>query len=186
MKSLLREQLERLNVATSDAATGVIARDWQVAKRDVILEMKCGEEEMRKSYTALAWISRDLTLADLDLLNHLKDVTVTQRTPLRVAHRRANATRDKVVHWMKATAVQGHAQYLLLELCTSAGCYIKEFIHGDFGRTCPSLYDLLQVDRAHCCALDVTDVALELGRGPKGEEDPAKKQKHEPEVPSDV
>ena len=141
--------------------------------------MKSGEEEMQKSYLALVWISRDVTSNDLEKLNGLRDVDVTQWTPLRVAHRRANAARDKVVHWMKATAVEHHKQYLTLEVCTSAGCYIKEFVHGDFGRTQPCLADLLDVDAAQCCALDVTHVDLDLEENQL--DDSRKKQKCETE-----
>ena len=41
-----------------------------------------------------------------------------------------------------------------LSLCTQAGTYVKEFVHGDFGRTIPNL----------CCILgcDVDIVALDV------------------------
>ena len=51
-------------------------------------------------------------------------------------------------------------QHFLLHLCTSAGTYIKEFIHSDFGRTVPNLCDILrqQVDIIN---LDVEEVEME-------------------------
>ena len=48
-----------------------------------------------------------------------------------------------------------------LELKTSAGTYVKEFIHGDNGRTNPSLFDLMKMDWAKCLELDVLDVELD-------------------------
>ena len=157
--------MDQLQEALSDASEGVRVDALHVAKRDAVLAMKCGEEEMRKSYCALVWIDRSVSQSDFDLLNNIKDMRLDQRTPLRVVHRRANATREKVIHWMDAKPVDAHDHYFTLELCASAGCYIKEFIHGDFGRTVPALHELLQVAKAQCCALDVTDVALEMERG---------------------
>lgn len=45
--------------------------------------------------------------------------------------------------------------YFRLELNTQAGTYIKEFVHGDFGRTQPSLGDLLGSVNVDILALDV-------------------------------
>ena len=41
-----------------------------------------------------------------------------------------------------------------LNLCTQAGTYVKEFVHGDFGRTSPSLCSILNCD-VDILALDV-------------------------------
>lgn len=46
---------------------------------------------------------------------------------------------------------------------TQAGTYVKEFVHGDFGRTKPSLADLLGVEcgEVDILELDVEDVDME-------------------------
>lgn len=147
-----------LNNELADSSKGVVALDVTLAKRSVILEMKSGEEEVQKTYKALVWISQKVTLEMLALLNNQKELIVRQQTPLRVAHRRANLTREKIIHWMKAKELESDEHYFLLELCTSAGCYIKEFIHGDFGRSRPSIAELLQVSKAQCFVLDVIEV----------------------------
>ena len=41
-----------------------------------------------------------------------------------------------------------------LSLCTQAGTYVKEFVHGDFGRTTPNLCSILGCD-VDIIALDV-------------------------------
>ena len=46
-----------------------------------------------------------------------------------------------------------------LHITTSAGTYVKEFVHGDFNRTKPSLKTLLGVD-TDILALDVMEVQL--------------------------
>jgi len=48
--------------------------------------------------------------------------------------------------------------FFLLDLETEAGTYVKEFVHGDMGRTQPSLAGLLQSDAADILQLDVVAV----------------------------
>ena len=59
---------------------------------------------------------------------------------------------------MKSYYIDSH--HFQLELSTQAGTYIKEFVHGDFGRTLPNLCKLMghPVD---IIALDVTDIQVE-------------------------
>lgn len=46
---------------------------------------------------------------------------------------------------------------------TQAGAYIKEFVHGDFGRTNPCVGEILEVgaDKVEILELDVERVELE-------------------------
>ena len=45
---------------------------------------------------------------------------------------------------------------------TQAGTYIKEFVHGDEGRTQPNLSMLLEVSEpSKCCELDVEQIHME-------------------------
>lgn len=48
----------------------------------------------------------------------------------------------------------------IIDVQTQAGTYVKEFVHGDFGRTKPSLCDLLEAD-VDIMALDVTGINLQ-------------------------
>ncbi|KAI3353550.1 hypothetical protein L3Q82_020070, partial [Scortum barcoo] len=84
--------------------------------------------------------------------NNIKDLTLDQKTPLRVLHRRALAVRQRVIHSMSARFLDAH--HFQLGLKTQAGTYIKEFVHGDFGRTKPNLCELLKTD-ADILELDV-------------------------------
>jgi hypothetical protein len=62
-----------------------------------------------------------------------------------------------------------------VDLTTSAGTYVKEFVHGDDGRTVPSLKELLGVKDAAVETLDVTKVHLDwppsLEAGGEGDAD---------------
>ncbi|KAJ3149021.1 putative tRNA pseudouridine synthase Pus10 [Geranomyces variabilis] len=63
-----------------------------------------------------------------------------------------------------------------VDLKTSAGTYVKEFMHGDGGRTVPSLKDLLEVESATVETLDVLEVHLDWPEGVKLEGQQDKKE----------
>lgn len=52
--------------------------------------------------------------------------------------------------------------YFYLDLVTQAGTYIKEFVHGDLGRTSPSLGDFLGGTECDILLLDVMRVELDF------------------------
>ncbi|XP_072987410.1 uncharacterized protein [Typha latifolia] len=122
--------------------------------------MREGESEKQKQYAALVWISRPLTNDDLQIISSLKDMEIFQKTPVRVLHRRSPLERKRIIHWMMVEKVSGSSQYFLLHLCTQAGTYIKEFVHGDLGRTQPSMGSILGC-KAEILQLDVTDVKMD-------------------------
>ncbi|KAI4390003.1 hypothetical protein MLD38_002162 [Melastoma candidum] len=123
--------------------------------------MREGEAEKQKQYAAVVWISRPLEDRDLCTLSSFKDLSIMQKTPIRVLHRRSPLEREKIIHWMKIERISGSSQYFVLHLCTQAGTYIKEFVHGDLGRTNPSIGSILGC-RAEILQLDVTDVKMDL------------------------
>ncbi|RGB25704.1 hypothetical protein C1646_801714 [Rhizophagus diaphanus] len=129
-----------------------------VTERDLVI-IKEGEETKRKTYSALIWISKIVTPEIIDKINQYQDkeLTINQQTPIRVLQRRAQMIRPKIIYSMKAEALENH--FLTMQLQTEAGTYIKEFIHGDLGRTKPSLGDLLDC-YADILALDVLEVDL--------------------------
>lgn len=103
--------------------------------------LKAGADSKRKRYGCVVWVSKPITTADLAKLDSMTDVVVMQDTPVRVCHRRSLMTRRKIVHSMQTTWINKH--FFILELVTSAGAYVKEFVHGDRGRTVPSVGSLL-------------------------------------------
>lgn len=54
----------------------------------------------------------------------------------------------------------GHQKVIVLDIATQAGTYVKELIHGDFGRTSPSISSIIgqEID---IIALDVTAIDLD-------------------------
>lgn len=105
--------------------------DMKKESKSCILE---GEQSKKKRYKVLVSVQKDV----IDVINQQKNITLQQKTPIRVLHRRANLVREKTIYWMKCIS----GKNLEIELEAQAGTYIKEFIHGDFGRTKPSLADI--------------------------------------------
>jgi tRNA pseudouridine synthase 10 len=77
------------------------------------------------------------------VLGLVGDRAVAQRTPKRVAHRRADRVRTRRI--VAARLVSTEPGRFTLDLRAEAGTYIKEWIEGDDGRTEPSLARLLGV-----------------------------------------
>lgn len=152
------EDMEQIQQETNSLTTDVAIRDLQIVTREEIGNLKQGEINKSKTYTALCWCQRPLSSCDYSLIESTKDLLLHQKTPVRVLHRRALATRDRVIYTMKAEPVSG--LQFRLHLTTQAGTYVKEFVHGDFGRTQPSLCTLLQAD-CDILELDVTAVDVD-------------------------
>eukprot|EP00455_Lapot_gusevi_P005154 TRINITY_DN12170_c0_g1_i2.p1 TRINITY_DN12170_c0_g1~~TRINITY_DN12170_c0_g1_i2.p1 ORF type:complete len:107 (-),score=32.95 TRINITY_DN12170_c0_g1_i2:28-318(-) len=91
-----------------------------------------------------------------------------QKTPLRVLHRRVLMSRKKVIHSLRYELINPH--FLYLNLVTQAGTYIKEFVHGDRGRTSPSFGSLLGCD-ADILQLDVVKLLPPREGGPADDDD---------------
>lgn len=81
---------------------------------------------------------------------------VTQQTPTRVAHRRADKARERWIEF-RALDLVPESNELRVRLRTEHGTYVKEAIHGEQGATTPNLSQLLGV-QCHCRALDVLEI----------------------------
>ncbi|KAI8847980.1 hypothetical protein BC829DRAFT_395159 [Chytridium lagenaria] len=75
------------------------------------------------------------------------------------SHRRSDLVRDKIIHRIHVYPEAGVTGDLVDTI--SAGTYVKEFVHGDCGRTVPSLKEMLDVAAAEVETLDVIDVDLD-------------------------
>ena len=120
--------------------------------------LKDGEENKKKTYSALVYCRSPITEEKIKFLDDICDLKIAQRTPIRVLHRRSLAVRERTIYSLKTTFIDSN--HFKLVLVTEAGTYIKEFVHGDFGRTVPNLCALIGCD-VDVRALDVTDLQLE-------------------------
>jgi len=80
---------------------------------------------------------------------------IAQRTPVRVSHRRADRTRERLVTAIEVSRSEGST--VELRVTAEAGTYVKELVHGDGGRTTPSLAEALGV-ACEVVELDVLEI----------------------------
>ena len=147
------------------------------ADRTVWEGMQKAAEEKDKGYACVVWTANAITKADLARF-HQQCVSqngtnssnnssrsssssssatnnvleIKQKTPLRVLHRRSQLTRTRHISNVETVLLGPH--FFLLRLQTSAGTYVKEWVHGDLGRTSPSLSSILGT-QADILQLDV-------------------------------
>lgn len=114
-----------------------------------------------KRYRALVEAKEKISLENLKKYVNEK-VDVLQTTPLRVEKRRAMKERP---HWIILEKIQKIDETLFeIQLHASAGCYIKEFISGDEGRSKPSFSEWLNM-LCVCKELDVLEIVEEESGG---------------------
>uniref|UniRef100_A0A663N2N4 tRNA pseudouridine synthase Pus10 n=1 Tax=Athene cunicularia TaxID=194338 RepID=A0A663N2N4_ATHCN len=135
------EEMKGLQQTINNSSDKIQVRDLQLVTREAIGRMKEGEEEKTKTYSALIWTDKAIQKEDIAFLDDIKELKLDQKTPLRVLHRRPLAVRCRIIHTMKSEYIDEH--HFRLHLKTQAGTYIKEFVHGDFGRTKPNIGSLL-------------------------------------------
>ena len=142
----------------------VTAVDIHVTDAAAYRAMHEASEEKEKEYTALCWAEKPLTLEDELRLSGIKDLQIQQSTPVRVLHRRTSMTRPRTIVSCRCERVPNAARFFTLRLKTQAGTYVKEFVHGDFGRTRPNVGEMLGC-AADIMQLDVTDVVMDFANG---------------------
>ncbi|KAF0975580.1 hypothetical protein FDP41_005574 [Naegleria fowleri] len=182
------EQVKEIENTINTLANGSIqVHTIQIHFDNAICQkMKAGAEEKKKNYRCVVWCEADMmnqaTLSPSNQDHHcvplqqritsflegIKDLEIGQKTPLRVLHRRALHIRKKIIHSIKCVEFL-NAHTLVLDLSTSAGTYVKEFINGDFGRTDPSFGTLLSQFfenptpfNTQILQLDVMDIEMAL------------------------
>mgnify|MGYP000951238924 FL=1 len=110
------------------------------ADRKMVQSLK--SDKAHKKYRILVEIDGPVASDEFRAaLDQLKGVTIRQRTPIRVSHRRADKVRERQVLDIGCTGTQDDRYWV--EVVGEAGLYIKELVSGDSGRTQPSLAQIL-------------------------------------------
>ncbi|HKJ58435.1 MAG TPA: tRNA pseudouridine(54/55) synthase Pus10, partial [Halobacteriales archaeon] len=120
-----------------------------------------------KTYRASVRFAESVESVSLaDALEALSGATIEQLTPERVSHRRADKVRTREVFSIEGELDgdegDDDGRTATVTVHGEGGLYIKELLHGDGGRTEPSLAGLLGVD-VEVTALDVISVEAEEG-----------------------
>jgi tRNA pseudouridine synthase 10 len=147
--------LAALEALINESAQGRVA---------VTLSRWCGRDDVEtiksnkahKKYRILVEVDGTVTVESLSLaLSTISGATIFQRTPERVAHRRADKVRERRV--LAIEYIGTEEGRFVIEVTGEAGLYIKELISGDNGRTHPSLTEVLGMP-ARVETLDVVQV----------------------------
>ncbi len=100
------------------------------------------EENSRKVYRAVVYSQEPLTEEDVELIeSKLSNALIRQRTPRRVLWRRKDLIRKRMVYEVRGKLITPRIMELII-FC-DGGLYVKELIHGDEGRTKPSVAEVL-------------------------------------------
>lgn len=149
------------------------------AKPSLWETMQTIAEEKKKGYRCVVWSANKVTREQLNNLEMISrnintpdcdgrpSLEILQKTPLRVLHRRSLLDRKRHIYDIETALINDH--FFLLSIVTSAGTYVKEFVHGDLGRTVPSMCSLLQCQ----CDILQLDVTWLYDEFPGGGEPPA-------------
>jgi tRNA pseudouridine synthase 10 len=151
-RSLDLAALEREINRVSEGRISVSIKRW--SERAEVETLK--SNKAHKKYRILVEVDGTLSAHEFaNALKTLQGATIHQRTPERVAHRRADKIRERIVLDIEYVGEQDGK--FVVEVLGEAGLYIKELVSGDGGRTRPSLAEIL--DRpAHVFSLDVVQV----------------------------
>ncbi|XP_034949505.1 tRNA pseudouridine synthase Pus10 [Chelonus insularis] len=172
----LKEMVDEINASTKLIR---ITSEMKILSPLDLKKLKEGENEKTKFYRALCIVKDEsCNSLDLDSLQNIKNLEIVQKTPLRVLHRRPFTPRIRVIHAMRGRWLTSDEKLkvkkrytntnvdqclldklFIIDVKTQAGTYVKEFVHGDFNRTKPSLCDVLGVE-VDIVALDVTGINI--------------------------
>jgi len=154
--NLPADEVRSLEREINQSTELVGVRDLQVTDKESLVILKAGENEKKKCYSAKIWCPEPIDNELLDRINTTKDLKIGQKTPLRVLHRRPLCVRERTIYSMNIQRInkeEDTTHHYQLQLKTEAGTYIKEFVHGDLGRTIPSMctlmgapFDILELD----------------------------------------
>ena len=144
--------------------------DLSSLKKVDLVEM-CIDKGLAKSGTKDVLIQRLSTFKEptlplpekdyvMEIMTNLQGCTIAQRTPERVAHRRADKIRKRKVLETSSPIIETDEDGNMVaefSLRCESGTYVKETVHGDTGRTQPSIASLI---KAKCVVewLDVADI----------------------------
>ncbi len=141
-------------VARVNASGIVEVESLTPAKGSEVTPLK--EDRASKTYRVLFRMAPPVDEAKLKwTLPVLVPEPIAQRTPARVVHRRADTTRHRRL--LAAEVVRVDGDRAEIRVTAEAGTYVKEWVHGDHGRTSPSLAERLGAT-CEVLELDVLDV----------------------------
>lgn len=151
------EMVKLMSIESSKLSSAVIINNLRLVPKSYCAQMRMFEAEKRKCYRCLVWTAGDQTMEELkEKLEVENGFLLYQKTPLRVLHRRTQIVRERRIFQAYIVRLVS-SNFFVLDVIAQAGTYIKEFVHGDNGRTVPNVASILGCD-ADILQLDVTEI----------------------------
>jgi len=142
-------------VRSSVNASGLVEVEaLRTSTRDEVVALK--DDRADKTYRARVRFAAPVAAAKLkEGMAALAGARIAQRTPTRVSHRRADRVRQRTLKGLELLRADDREAEVLVT--AEAGTYVKEVLHGDGGRTVPSLAALTGVP-CEVLELDVVQI----------------------------
>ena len=130
-------------VAEAVNRTGLVeVEGLRASDRDEVVALK--EDRADKTYRARVRFAGPVAVAKVkEGCSVLSKARIAQRTPTRVSHRRSDLVRHRTLRGLELLRADEREAEVLVT--AEAGTYVKEVLHGDGGRTVPSLAALTGV-----------------------------------------
>jgi len=148
--------LKELEKAINEYAEGKVeVLNLRFGDREVVRKLK-DMEDAQKIYKVIVNFDREISDEEIAMLEkELTNISIRQRTPLRVLHRRADRLREKYIYETKIKRLSENS--VEMRIRCQGGLYVKELVTGDNGRTEPSVSKIINA-RAEPIELDVLEV----------------------------
>lgn len=135
-----RINLKKTQVLINKSSRLVKVRKLSYTKKEKIIELKLAQPD--KIYQVEIILEKPTPKNELNEAGRkLSNIIIEQQTPIRVLERRYDKLRKKKIYYFKL--IKYHPIKPVFEVKSESGTYIKELIHGDNGRTKPSLAKIL-------------------------------------------
>jgi tRNA pseudouridine synthase 10 len=137
------------SVSPGELEGRVNASSGMVKISGLVYVQKSAVEEVKgmkvnKNYRLKVIYNEDISIETLkSSIVTLSNSEILQRTPERVAHRRADLERKRKVYEIGLDEFCAEGKYFILTVRCEGGLYVKELVSGDNGRTKPSLAALV-------------------------------------------
>lgn len=135
-----RINLKRTQMLINKNSQLVKIRKLAYASKEKIIDLKLAKPD--KIYQVMITLEKPTPKEQLKkAAKNLTNIVIKQQTPTRVLERRYNKVRKKKIYYFKL--INYHPRSPIFEIKAESGTYIKELIHGDKGRTTPSLSEIV-------------------------------------------
>ncbi len=150
-RTLLKRIENKINVQNKGK---IAVKLKKLCKKELIAIIK--RAKFDKEYEAIIELDKPITKEEMKKIP--SKILLMQRTPIRVANRRADLIRKRKIKSIKMIWIDN--RHFKANILSQSGTYIKEFISGDNGRTNPSVSSILG-RKAFCKELNVLRIHSE-------------------------